>query len=535
MITSTLTPDNEVKQTPPDEVSGTASTSVRQVETGFVADAELINLKMTIEDKTSKDDSKKLYSELIGAQTQLITDDSFYGEFKPTDRNYKYAVQWFGDNPCMNFITIAHKRYTREQVESYIPPNTNGQFDEIGADKMVTQRKAQKSANSKILLEPKQKPKQEAKPVWKNKQDNHKSKSNVAAERTAGNKTKFSDKDVKAFVATYKKTEIYSNMMKNLPINEEAIKKTNAWIKDNRQMIDPAVCFICTDCGINDGNFCTCHLKPTEEAAEFELEIPQELLVAPMGQWGITDEYRRARRDFGDWWNHDRKFEYDRQVNHYLPEDPSTIRISDFNLDSSLLNFLRISAQSSYEVDGKFKRALKLEHMHRLSKVFLQSKKIDLTSLTPSQVNVVLTTVQKATDSKDSDFLLTQRNESFRGLGFQKLVKYSVIAASLPVGYFAAQFLMRKVLPRALFLATRVSIRSLHSGILMWWRLIKLLLNWSTKSAMQIGRTLQSKFPSVMVGSMAWFQPKCDFGVISKSLVETSRISAAEVLTKAIL
>jgi len=245
----------------------------------------------------------------------------------------------------------------------------------------------------------------------------------------------------------YPQTAKYLRYLSNFPKTEQAIKSANSWIKLNRKGIDPSSGYICVTCGIDDMTLCTCN-------------IPKE--SKPNTTCSFSDENRSRWEGsvYGrnKWWDplslvsSGHKFymgEISRDCHNF---DNSHMPSSLVDLD--MYNFIKLNMSSRYSsIEDRE------EHVRKLCYKFLDTKKIDTTSLSTSEVNRILVTRQKVRDqceiealmqeSRPREYGLIRKIGNFVWACFLTILNLLHFAAQLVLilgaVYFTAQFLERQL------------------------------------------------------------------------------------------
>jgi hypothetical protein len=199
-------------------------------------------------------------------------------------------------------------------------------------------------------------------------------------------------------VDTYKCTDIYQRGAAAGFSNKQALDKFNVWVVASRLAIDPSKMLVCGDCGaLDDFQLCDhfINVKSPNTTINDELIINAPLRTEYYWSYQIIDGIKRLlvwpRFDLGE-------------QNNTMLGGFSNSDIDEDNIISPLFNHIKIRMHTSYFVNGKDDRALRLAHCQRIAQKWVESKKLKLDDDTVL-TNRVMFTVQRVCDNAENGVL----------------------------------------------------------------------------------------------------------------------------------
>lgn len=199
-------------------------------------------------------------------------------------------------------------------------------------------------------------------------------------------------------VRNYNKTNQYIKARDSFYANKAALDRINLWIEDNRDHIDPVEQAFCAECGDVELHLCEHRLVKVPDV------IPPAAPVQPPApiNWRLD-----LSKTFSDMWRWP-TFDFNRQNNQYLSGFDNSL-IGDGMLLQDLYNYVTVNMQTSYMVNGRVDRQLRLAHCHRLAHRWAEAyKKKDLLVTDTVFKNRFLFTVQRAADNAENTMLFAE-------------------------------------------------------------------------------------------------------------------------------
>lgn len=198
-------------------------------------------------------------------------------------------------------------------------------------------------------------------------------------------------------VQSFHCTETYTRAVAKGFSNHAALAKFNQWIENKSAFIDPKSMVVCGQCGSADLVLCEHFVTGSTDNTEVDgqLTINAPLRTQFFYSFQIVDGLKKMLL-----WP---TFDFAQQNNRLLGGF-SNSDITDENVVPELYNFVKLRMQTSYKVNGKEDRALRLAHCSRLGMKWVEAKKLNLdcdTTLT----NRVMFTVQRVCDNAENKVL----------------------------------------------------------------------------------------------------------------------------------
>jgi len=152
--------------------------------------------------------------------------------------------------------------------------------------------------------------------------------------------------------------------------------------------------------------------------------------------------------------------------------------MSDDNLIPELYNYVKLRMQTSYTVNGKEDRALRLAHCSRLSHKWLESRKLKIDDDTV-MTNRVMFTVQRVCDNAENQVLYGHTDPTANFL-LARVEKWTN-AAIFFILYVIWGRIVMFLLPRALALATEYALpHALKNWVGLFHSILRAMLTGSS-------------------------------------------------------
>lgn len=206
----------------------------------------------------------------------------------------------------------------------------------------------------------------------------------------------------------YKWTGWYKTCLKATFRNKAALDKFNSNVRTHLNDIDPTCAPICANCGDSDLILCGCMITGAEKAVAV---IDGGVLATPAAtnlkyRWFWLDRVRRAMV-----WPF---FDSTVSDNHYKTGVDKSFLDENSLFDEEMYFYIRQNLQVSYDVNGVYHRESKLAHCKKLASRYLENTDNDpLGNLTAEFTNSLHYTIQRACDSTDDAWLLSNYNSNY--------------------------------------------------------------------------------------------------------------------------
>lgn len=202
---------------------------------------------------------------------------------------------------------------------------------------------------------------------------------------------------VKAAVVNYRSTDMYQRGCSAGFKTQAALDRFNDWVRANLDTIDPSKIPVCGECGSCDLLLCNHFVVPVSVNTEHNgvLVVQAPIKTKFYFQFHFIDGIKKMLL----WPEFDLK-----KQNNTLAGGFDNADIDDENLIPELYNHIKLKLQTSYMVNGKDDRALRLAHAQRIAHKWIDMKKInpdDDTLLT----NRIMFTIQRTCDNAESAVL----------------------------------------------------------------------------------------------------------------------------------
>jgi hypothetical protein len=273
-------------------------------------------------------------------------------------------------------------------------------------------------------------------------------------------------------VQSYHFTDVYSRGVSGGFKDKSALDKFNCWVKEHVDAIDPKSTVVCGHCGAADLLLCEHFVtnSSSNAAADGALVINAPLRTQYYFSFQIIDGLKKMLL-----WP---TFDFARQNNRLLGGF-SNSDISDDNLIPELYNYVKLRMQTSYTVNGKEDRALRLAHCSRLSHKWLESRKLKIEDDT-GMTNRVMFTIQRVCDNAENQVLYGHTDPTDNFL-LARVEKWTNLAIFFILYVLWGRIVMY-LLPRVIALAIEYA---LPSALRSWTQLFLTFLN-----AMLVGSRL---------------------------------------------
>jgi len=247
----------------------------------------------------------------------------------------------------------------------------------------------------------------------------------------------------------YHLTEAYRRAVGSGFKSQGALERFNQWVTANAGSIDPQYVVVCGHCGGADLVLCEHFVNQKSENKEQDgaLVIQAPIRTHHFWTFQLIDGIKKMLV-----WP---KFDFDSQNNKYLGGFENC-DIDDENIIPDLYNHIKVRMQTSYQVNGKEDRALRLAHCQRIMHKWVESKKMNLDNDTVL-TNRAMFTVQRVCDNAENQVLyaatdptanfLLARLPSLRGL-------WRALFAAL-VYVIISKIMMAYVVPYMIVLGTK--------------------------------------------------------------------------------
>jgi hypothetical protein len=217
---------------------------------------------------------------------------------------------------------------------------------------------------------------------------------------------KFEVKQIANAVDNYHMTKAYDELVAG-EFNSDSLQAANNWIRANQGKIAPDRQIVCHSCGHASIYLCDHKIR----------KDPEEAVTVEDDRGTAERSVQRVKTYHAmplSWWERwiQRKtpvyFEISQQNNHHLGDFDNAV-ITDDVLVEHLYNYITYNMQTSYVVNGKDDRAVRLAHCHRL---FMKWGGEHQQSLLKDTVfkNRCLITVQRACDQAETPVIYRYTN-----------------------------------------------------------------------------------------------------------------------------
>lgn len=213
----------------------------------------------------------------------------------------------------------------------------------------------------------------------------------------------FTAAKIKQQVVTFKSTALYVRGRDQIFPDAMALARFNNWVVAHRDEIDPSEQKVCLKCGHVDLPLCAHSVAEPVVVAQ-----PVAPVVVPNNlrhhEW--TFRPLQSLKDAFQWPGFDTHSQSDARLhgfsNHHLPEDL---------IIPELFSYLTLNMQTSYLVNGKEDRALRLSHVHRLAQKWVITKNLEAAVSADQHYCVrVKFTIQRACDNAQNTMLYGERD-----------------------------------------------------------------------------------------------------------------------------
>jgi hypothetical protein len=202
-----------------------------------------------------------------------------------------------------------------------------------------------------------------------------------------------------------------------------ALARFNTWVIAHQEQLDPSEQFVCNECGHVDFVLCAHCVKEPKVAL-----LPTAAVVVPNDQRYHFWEWRPVQTLINA--IHMPKFDTHATDDLHL-NGMSNHHISDKLTIQPLFSYLTLNMMTSYEVNGREDRALRLSHVHKLALKWLKERKLESQAEEDHHYSVrVKFTIQRACDNSQNSMLYGQRNPT-QNFGLAWLPKSHVLQAFL--------------------------------------------------------------------------------------------------------
>lgn len=212
-----------------------------------------------------------------------------------------------------------------------------------------------------------------------------------------GAQQKFEVHNLARDVQSFHCTEAYTRAVAKGFNNQGALAKFNTWIESKTAFIDPKSIVVCGQCGSADLTLCEHFVTGAKENTEVDgqLTINAPLRTQFFYSYQIVDGIKKMLV-----WP---TFDFTQQNNRLLGGF-SNSDVGDENIIPELYNFVKLRMQTSYKVNGKEDRPLRLAHCSRLGMKWVEANKMKLDGDTV-MTNRVMFTVQRVCDNAENQVL----------------------------------------------------------------------------------------------------------------------------------
>lgn len=184
-----------------------------------------------------------------------------------------------------------------------------------------------------------------------------------------------------------------------------ALARFNNWVEAHRANIDPQEQFFCNVCGHVGFDLCAHRITRVEIEIQEDEPVVDERLRHHQWSWPISKTIKRAFR-----WP---------ALDTHSPHDEFIAGLSNEHLNQDLIitelfAYIVLHQQTSYLVNGREDRALKLAHSHRLAEKWLISSNKEKMAENDLHYSVrVRFTVQRACDNLQNSMLYEYRHAAW--------------------------------------------------------------------------------------------------------------------------
>lgn len=304
-------------------------------------------------------------------------------------------------------------------------------------------------------------------------------------------------RDVARNIMVYTHTRWYCKAIEAGFSNLAALDKFREHVARLLDQIDPACVPVCRDCGTSDIYLCDCRIigealkgvtVNVDEDDSIDLLVPQVVNFERKFTWfeGVLKLFYRPT------------FNPKTNNNHFLAGYNNSSLHDDFQWDG-MASFIRLNLNTSYVVDNKDRRDLRLAHAHKLAHRYMDVIKLrESERVKPEFVSRVIHTVQRVTDGAENPMLYAHTNPTHNlifpwarvflrgcvGLGFLTTGIYAISKLRKPI-----------VLAVKLLTLQPVSAILLHCG-----KMLRLLFAPTTRST--VATALRSWLGKVYLSSV---------------------------------
>jgi len=232
------------------------------------------------------------------------------------------------------------------------------------------------------------------------------SKSDTFSRQSSGGKR--GKKTLEAAVSNYRLSNIYTRGLVKYR-TPAGLEKFNDWVALHINEIDPSLAQVCHVCGNADLILCEHNVaEPTVEQ-----EVLKEFAPAPVlstehfWSFHLWDSIKRSL----NWPKFDIAVQNNTNLAGFENGD-----IPDENIIPELYNYVKLRMQSSYSVNGKESRPLRLEHCRRLASKWLESRKMEKAAEESTILtNRIMFTTQRVCDNTENSVMYgeTDPNQNF--------------------------------------------------------------------------------------------------------------------------
>jgi hypothetical protein len=199
-------------------------------------------------------------------------------------------------------------------------------------------------------------------------------------------------------------TEMYKAAWQKGFASQQALEKFNTWVKNNEDFIDDAAMPVCMECGDPKLSLCEHFIHKAKNT----VEVVEDQLLIPRGQTNFTWRLQ--------WVNKVRRFFTWPKFNFEEPDNGDLGGFSNDDIPQDqllvpLYNYIRMTKNTHYNVNGVWDRQACLAHCHKIGTRYLDEIKYPVEQRVVSNfVNRFHMTVQRAADEIENQTLHQYRN-----------------------------------------------------------------------------------------------------------------------------